>query len=179
MKKWYCVLTKPKQENHASILLRELDEVEVFCPLIRFKKSTTRGKIWFQEALFPRYIFVKFDLKTMFRVVNYSRGVASLVHFGTQYPSIPKNEIETLKRKMGDDKIIVISHKLKKGQKTRIEQGPFKGLSAVITKAMPANERVCVLLDFLGRKIEAEVKESVLATPKSRPKTGNCIEGKW
>jgi len=166
MKKWYCVLTKPKQEAIASNSIRELNDVEVFCPLIRFKKSTKRGKIWFQEALFPRYIFVKCDLKPMFKAINYSRGVACLVRFGTNYPNIPENEIESLRMEMGDDQIHVIAHEFEPGETAQIESGPFKGISVVISRVMPAKERVCVLLDFLGAKIEAEVNESVLATPQ-------------
>ncbi len=169
IKKWYCVRTKPKQEKNAAYSLEELDGIEVFCPLIRFKKSTQRGKIWFQEALFPGYIFVKFDLKTMFRAVNYGRGVASLLHFGTHYPNVSEKEIDILRQEMGDENIIIITQEFETGQEISIERGPFKGLSAVISRVMPANERVCVLLDFLGGKIEAEVEETALATPKSRP----------
>ena len=169
VKKWYCVRTKQKQEAIASCSIKELDGVEVFCPLIRFKKSTRRGKVWFQEALFPGYIFVKCNLNIMFKAINYSRGVACLVHFGSHYPSIGKNEINTLRREVNDDEIIVINQKFEPGQKTRIVQGPFKGLSVVINRIIPPGERICVLLDLLGGKIQAEVKKSALASCTSRP----------
>ena len=165
--KWYCVRTKPKQENIASCSIRELNDVEVFCPIIRFKKSTKRGKIWFQEALFPGYIFVKCDLKLMFKAINYSRGVACLVRFGTHYPNVPENEMELLQKEIGDDEIHVITHEFEPGEETHIEKGPFKGLSAIISRVMPAKERVCVLLDMLGGKIEAEIEEADLAIPKN------------
>ena len=152
----------------ASNSIKELDNVEVFCPIIKFKKSTKRGKIWFREALFPGYLFVKCDLKSMFKAVNYSRGVAHLVRFGSHYPNVPEKEIESLREEMGDNEIHVISHEFVPGEKTQIESGPFKGISAVISRVMPAKERVCILLDLLGGKIEAEVKESVLAAPKPR-----------
>jgi len=156
-------------ESIASNSLKEINEINVFCPLIRFKKSTKRGKIWFQEALFPGYLFVKCDLNPVFKAINYSRGVACIVRFGSYYPTIPANEIEILREKIGDDEIHVITHEFQPGEETRIESGPFKGISAVISRVMPAKERVCVLLDLLGGKIEAEVKESVLAIPKIRP----------
>ena len=47
----------------------------------------------------------------MLRAINYSRGVACLVHFGSHYPSIGKNEINTLRREVNDDEIIVINQK--------------------------------------------------------------------
>ena len=176
--KWYCVRTKPKQEPIASNSIRELVGVEVFCPIIRFKKSTKRGKIWFQEALFPGYLFVKCDLKPMFKAVNYSRGVAALLRFGSHYPTIPEKEIEILRKEMGDNEVHIIAHEFEPGEKTRIESGPFKGISAVISRVMPAKERVLVLLDLLGGKIEAEVNESALATPKARPAKGGPREAK-
>jgi transcriptional antiterminator RfaH len=74
---------------------------------------------------------------------------------------------------LGDDEIHVINHEFEPGEKTSIESGPFKGLSAIISRVMPAKERVCVLLELLGGKIEAEVKESVLAIPKYRPTQKN------
>ncbi|MCK5853531.1 hypothetical protein KAH27_10930 [bacterium] len=164
--KWFCVRTKPKQESIASNSIRELNDVEVFCPIIRFKKSTKRGKIWFQEALFPGYLFVKCDLKPMFKAINYSRGVACLVRFGAHYPNIPENEMNVLREEIGDNEIHVIEHEFAPGEQTRIESGPFKGISAVISRVMPAKERVLVLLELLGGTIEAEVNESALATPK-------------
>jgi transcriptional antiterminator RfaH len=44
------------------------------------------------------------------------------------------------------------------GDNVWIAQGAFAGLEAVVTQILPAKERVKVLMDFLGRKIEAEVE---------------------
>jgi transcriptional antiterminator RfaH len=44
------------------------------------------------------------------------------------------------------------------GDNVRIAKGAFAGLEAVVTQILPARERVKVLMDFLGRKIEAEVE---------------------
>ena len=167
--KWYCIRAKPKQESIAANSIRELDNVEVFCPIIRFKKSTKRGKIWFQEALFPGYLFVKCDLNPLFRALKYSRGVACLVKFGSVYPTIPQNEMDLLQNEMGDDEIHLIKHEFVPGEITNVDTGPLKGISAVITRVMPAKERVCILLNLLGAEIEAEVKISSLETP-NRPR---------
>lgn len=170
MKKWYCVRAKPKQENVAARSIRELKNTEVFCPIIQYKKSTKRGKVWFQEALFPGYLFVKFDLELLLNAIKYCKGVSYIIRFGSRYPSIPEKEIEILQKEMGDNEIHVISYEFKPGEKTRIESGPLKGISAVISRVMPAKERVCVLLDFLGGQIEAEIDKSALATPKRPPR---------
>jgi len=168
--KWYCIRTKPKQESIAANSIRELNDVEVFCPIIRFKKSTKRGKIWFQEALFPGYIFVKCNLNPMFKALSYSRGVACLVRFGTVYPTIPQKEMDLLQNEIGDDEIHVIKHEFKPGEITNVESGPFKGIPAVISRVMPAKDRVCILLNLLGGEIEAEIELTSLEIP-NRPRT--------
>jgi len=38
-----------------------------------------------------------------------------------------------------------------------ITEPPFSGLEAVVTRVLPAKERVKVLLEFLGRPVETEV----------------------
>ena len=45
----------------------------------------------------------------------------------------------------------------------KVVEGAFSGLEAVVTQVVPARERVKILMDFLGRKVEAELEhDSVL-----------------
>jgi transcription antitermination factor NusG len=48
-------------------------------------------------------------------------------------------------------------------------EGAFVGLDAVIAQVLPAKERVKILLDFLGRKIEAEVEQSIVLRQVAHP----------
>ena len=74
---WYCVKTQTKREHIAAEHLRTLEEVEVFCPRLRYRKATRRGKIWWVEALFPGYLLARFDLVANERAVTYTQGVAA------------------------------------------------------------------------------------------------------
>ena len=47
---WYCLKTQTKREAIAAAHLRELEGVEVFCPMLRYRKATRRGKVWWVEA---------------------------------------------------------------------------------------------------------------------------------
>jgi transcriptional antiterminator RfaH len=38
-----------------------------------------------------------------------------------------------------------------------ITEGPFRGLEVVVTRLLPAKERVRVLFEFLGRSVEMEI----------------------
>ena len=50
---WFCVRCQTKREHIAAGHLRELLGVEVFCPRLRYRKATRRGKIWWMEPMFP------------------------------------------------------------------------------------------------------------------------------
>jgi len=60
---WYCVRTQTKREHLAAKSLKQLEGVEAFCPRLKYRKATRRGKIWWIEAMFPGYIFAFFARK--------------------------------------------------------------------------------------------------------------------
>src|SRR5690606_1020565 len=72
---WYCVRCQPKREHIAAERLRALEAVEVFCPRLRYRKATRRGKVWWVEPLFPGYVLARFALAEMERAVTFCQGV--------------------------------------------------------------------------------------------------------
>ena len=94
---WYALRAKPKAEHLAAAHVSRLDGVDVFCPRIRFEKTTRRGRVWFVEALFPGYLFARFDLAESLRAVQSSQQVSGLVHFGTDFPTLNRAAIEELR----------------------------------------------------------------------------------
>jgi len=131
-------------------------------PRIRFKRATRRGPVWFTEALFPNYLFVRFDLAACLRRVCHARGVRGVVHFGDRWPIVPDAVIEELRISLGTDPVHVIREELQPGETVQIAGGVFHGLRAVITRVMPSRERVAVLLEFLGRQTAVELPSGTL-----------------
>jgi transcriptional antiterminator RfaH len=160
--RWYCVRAQAKREHIAAAGLRRLAGVEIFCPRIRFQRATPRGKVWFQEALFPGYLFARFDLRPMLREVRYAVGVRGVVHFGDRIPPVPDEIIETLGRQMDGTQTRTIAPALSVGERATVVDGPFRSLEVVVTRLLPASERVRVLLDFLGQAMEVEIEGSLL-----------------
>ena len=155
---WYCVHTKSKSEHIAAAHLIQLsEELEVFSPRLRYLKKTTRGKIWFTEALFPGYVFARFSLTAWLRAVNYTNAVLKVVSFGGQHPSVPNEIIEIWRAKVDDDAVITVHEQLEEGDEIEIVEGPFRGLKTIITKVLPAKERVKILLEMLGKEREIEL----------------------
>ena len=154
---WFCVRTQLKHEHIATANLRLLPDLEVFNPRIRYRRSTRRGPVWFTESLFPSYVFARFDWREQLRLVYHSAGVASIVHFGTRWPTIPDTSIAELQALIGDEEIRLVETQPEVGEEVEISGGAFHGLQGIITRLFPARMRVAILLEFLGRQTMVEV----------------------
>ena len=154
---WFCMRAQPKHEHIAAARLREMENIEVFVPRIRFKRPTIRKPIWVTEALFPSYFFARFDWHTSLRRVRYCAGVSGVVHFGDDWPIVPDSAIAQLRALVGEKELHVIPADLAPGDRIKIVGGAFHGFDAVVSQVMPASERVAVLMEFLGRETVARV----------------------
>jgi transcriptional antiterminator RfaH len=172
---WYCLRAKAKREHLAAAHLRALAGVTVFCPRVRFKRVTCQGTVWVTEAMFPTYLFAHFELSTMLRQVAYAQDVRGIVRFADEYPTIDEEVLAQLREHVGVQELKELAYAPSEGDNVTIAAGAFAGLEAVITQVLPAKERVKILMEFLGRKIEAEVEcSSVLH--QSEQRTGNTSE---
>jgi transcriptional antiterminator RfaH len=157
---WYCLRSQPKREHIAAAHVRMLEDVTVFCPRIRFKRLTRQGLVWVTEAMFPGYLFAHFILEEKHRQVRYAHRVTGIVQFGNRYPIIEEGALALLRDQTGATEIKEFTYELSQGDQVKIAGGIFAGLEAVVTQILPARERVKILMDFLGRQIEAEVDRS-------------------
>lgn len=167
---WFCVRTQSKHEHIAAGHLKKEMGIEVYLPRIRFKRPTRQGPAWFTEALFPSYLFARFDLATCLRRVHHARGVGNVVHFGSRWPSVPDGVIEELRAAVGTEDVHVIPEEFEPGTAVQIAGGAFHGLQAVVTRVMPGRQRVAVLLEFLGRQTLAEVPSASLVRERAARK---------
>lgn len=159
---WFCVRAQPKHEHIAAKHLRCMEGVDVFNPRIRFSRSTRQGPAWVTEAMFPSYLFARFNWKTSLTKVHYAPGVRGVVHFGTRWPTVPDQVIHEIRESLGASEIHVVPSEFVPGEDVEISGGTFHGLQAVIMQVMPGRKRVMVLLDFLGRQTPVEVGVSSL-----------------
>ncbi|MES2474525.1 MAG: transcription termination/antitermination NusG family protein [Verrucomicrobiota bacterium] len=154
---WFCVRCQTKREHIAAGHLRELEGVEVFCPRLRYRKATRRGKIWWVEPMFPGYVLAKFSIAEMERAVTFCQGVRGLVRFGSGIPPVPESFVEAIRREIRDrkdadaDEMITLSPTLEPGDEVEIAHGPFQGMQGTVISVPSATERVKILLEFLGK----------------------------
>lgn len=174
---WFCLKTKPKHEKRAAQFLRSKLELEVFSPSVRFQRVTVTGqKKWFEEALFPGYIFGRFPFRTHYRLVASAMGVTRVVGFGGNPAVVDDAVIVDLRHFVRDNEIIEIVPGIEPGDEVTLLEGPFKGLRAVVTRIMPAKERVAVLLDLLGTQREVEITANRVVPEKVHPLSGRADE---
>jgi transcriptional antiterminator RfaH len=159
---WFCLRSQPKHEHIAAAHLKKMEGVEIFLPRVRFQRTTRQGLAWVTEALFPNYLFARFDWHHSLRQVQAARGVSGVVHFGQRWPVIAEGIIEDLKLAVGTEELHTIATALQPGDSVEIGEGAMRGLQAVVSRVMPSRERVAVLLEFLGRQTTIEVPANFL-----------------
>jgi transcription antitermination factor NusG len=72
----------------------------------------------------------------------------------------------------GAGETITIQPEVQLGQEVQVVEGAFAGLRAVVTRVMPARQRVAVLLEFLGRMSETEVPMGNVLSAVRHPMEG-------
>lgn len=172
---WFCLRTQPKHEKLAAQFLRSQAGLEVFSPVIRYQRATMSGKKWFEEALFPCYIFGRFPYRTHYRLVASAMGVTKIVGFGGLPAAVDERVVAELREFVRDNEVIEIAPDIRPGDEVTVLDGPFKGLRAVVTRIMPAKERVAVLLDLLGTQREVEVTAQRVLPGKVHPLSGRGL----
>ena len=149
--------------------MRQMSDVEVFCPRVRFKRQTRQGLVWVTEAMFPSYLFAHFDLEERHRQVRYSHCVIGIVQFGNRYPIIEEGTLVFLRNQTGVAEVKELTYEFSQGDQVKVVGGVFAGLEAVVTQILSAKERVRILMDFLGRPMEAEVERSSILPQAVHP----------
>ena len=62
-----------------------------------------------------------------------------------------------MRAQVGPGEVRVVEEGFVTGEPVRIVSGPLSGLEAVVSRVLPARQRVSVLLDFLGRQTVVEL----------------------
>jgi transcriptional antiterminator RfaH len=168
-RQWYVVRTQTKRERLAAEHLRGLEEIEVFCPMLRYRKATRRGKIWWEEALFPSYVLACFHMTEQQRAVSFCQGVRGFVKFGSVIPSVPQWFIDEMKltwQEHAENDVLTVKPRFEKGDEVELAHGPLQGLKGSVVEVLPGIERVKVLLEFLGQQQMIDIDLFTLLLPR-------------
>ncbi len=165
---WYTVFCKPRKELQVSEYLRSSD-IEVYTPMLRVKPVNPRAaKI---RPYFPRYLFVHTDIETVgIRTLQWAPGSVGLVSFGGEPAVVPDHFIHELRQRIADIEAAGGLHLdgLKKGDPVQIKHGPFEGYDAIFDVHLSGEERVEVLLFWLGRQMKVKLNPGAIEKQRRR-----------
>jgi transcriptional antiterminator RfaH len=69
---------------------------------------------------------------------------------------LPEPLINEIKSQTSGNEVVEINPELEPGCGVQVARGPFQGLEAVVTRLIPARERVEILIEWMGRNLYAE-----------------------
>jgi transcriptional antiterminator RfaH len=158
MKAWYAVYTQPRHEERGRDHLAR-QGFEVFLPRFLKRRSHARRVTMVPMPLFPRYLFVSFDMAdATWRVIRSTRGVIDLVRNGLEPLQVPQRVVDEIQRRQDADGFVVLANHLdlKRGMKIRVDTGAFAATEAIF-EARRDDERVIALMTLLGREVVINV----------------------
>ena len=119
--RWYALHTHPKQENRADQNLKAWG-IETFNPHIRKRRYNqfTGLPNFVTQALFPRYLFARFDAGTLLGKIRYTRGVHSIVSFGDGPSPVSDEIIDVIKSRVDESGYVRLGEAFKRGGRTCI-----------------------------------------------------------
>jgi transcriptional antiterminator RfaH len=163
--RWYVVQTQVHAESKAAAhLLRQ--GYEIYLPRYLKRRRHARRVENIAAPLFPRYLFVGFDLNAArWRSIQSTQGVSHLICNGNEPAQLQESVVAELRGREDGCGFIRLDQQplYAPGDKVRVTDGVF-GDSFGLFEGMADRDRVAILLDMLGRKVRVVFdRESVAA----------------
>lgn len=151
---WYAVYTNAR---HEKLVARQLGErcIETFLPLYRSLHRWKDRRKLVELALFPSYVFVRIVIEERLPVLQVS-GVVSIVGFNGKFPTLPEQEIASLRNGLEHDVFAEPHPYLQVGRRVRVVRGPMAGAEGILARKKD-KYRVVISIDVLMRSVAVEV----------------------
>ncbi len=160
---WYALQHKPGQGDRALTHLQNQD-IACFYPKITVEKIKGGKRTKKLEPLFPGYLFVNLEqADPVWAKLRSTRGILRIVSFASKPATIPDDVIQHI-----NDSLHAVAELggIKPGQAVELEDGPFKGISAIF-QAYDGEERAVVLISFMQKQQTVKVPLAILHPRKS------------
>ncbi len=159
---WYLVHTKPKQEKCA---LENLERQGYLCylPLLPVERLRQGGLKVADEALFPRYLFIRLgqdDSAKSWAPIRSTKGVSRLVCFGNAPAKVADGLIDALRAR---EEATCLSPEtlFTRGERVRLTAAPFADVEGIY-QMTDGERRVMVLIELLSRQVRVCVSPASL-----------------
>jgi len=153
--KWYVARTLPRGEFAAAIELSR-DGFEVFSPQVKVPHPRPGHS---EIPLFPGYLFIRWDPEIdgwpSFRPGHHITG---FVRFDNEVPSLSDEIVgELMERWEAINQQGGLFRQFSRGEKVQVVSGNLQGLAEIVEEAKSPQARAKVLMQFMGRLVQAQV----------------------
>ncbi len=155
---WLLVRTKPKQEGAVTQALTARG-VPAYFPRVLEPRQHVRAPHG-PVPLFPAYVFARCVVAERYALVHYCPGAAGVVRFGDSMAAVEDDFLAALREREGERGYLVIGDARKPfatGARVRVVNGPLRGVEGIVTRYLPAKDRVRLLLAMVSGPRHVEV----------------------
>lgn len=155
MKHWYVAYTQASAELRAADHLKR-QGFDAYVPQCRRIRRHARRETTVLRPLFPRYVFVGFDVEVdRWRSVNGTVGVSRLICHGECPTALPDGVVEGLRDGEIEEGVVPLSQLVlfDAGAQLRVLDGAFAGHTGTYD-SMSDTERVVLLFGMIGRQVK-------------------------
>ena len=159
--KWFAVYTKYKCEKYVAANLERKD-IKVYLPLLEKVKIYASKTKKYKVPLISCFVFVRITKKDYIKVIE-TEYVLNFLRQRKDLISIPENEINILKRLLGEYEATVHEEKMNwtLGQKMEVIAGQLTGLKGILVQEAN-NSHFIVELENIGVKLRMQFNSNHL-----------------
>ena len=159
---WYAIQTKPNKERSVQAALDQLG-FEVYCPRMGKPLRGVKGLRWKEAALFPGYLFARFDFARDYPRLRWKPGLVRVVVSGATPLAVTEATLASVRQieKEGTRRLLR-PVRWKPGARVRVVQGPFTGFEGSVSMTLGGGDRVRILLELFRRQAALECDPGLL-----------------
>jgi transcriptional antiterminator RfaH len=164
MKQWYVVNTKAREEPKASFNLKR-QGFNAYLPQYKKTRRHARRIDTVLAPLFPKYLFVEFDLDLeRWSSINSTAGVKKLIMFGSLPATLPSELVEEIRTREDVEGVVSLNQylKIKQGDQVTINSGAFREHSGIF-ECQDDDKRIIILLKLMGRDVRVRLASSAIS----------------
>jgi len=154
---WWVLHTRARHEKAVAAAL-EKQQIAVYLPLLRAKRTYGRRVAWVDIPLFPNYLFLcggQSECEAAWR----TRSVANILRVADQQTF--RNELQQIHRVVASGNPVDLYPALREGQRCRIIAGCLKGIEGVVVRRR-SRSRIYIAVTMLGQSAVTEIDSALL-----------------
>lgn len=151
---WCAVYTRHQHEKTVSEMLQHKG-FEAFLPLYESVRRWKDRKKLLSLPLFPGYVFVRGAIERRLPVLS-TPGVHMIISRGERIATIPKEEIEAIRRTIEGQFRVEPHPFLRCGERVRVVRGSLEGVEGVLTRKKNLY-RLVLSVEMLAQSVAVEI----------------------